>query len=310
MGEHSRFEKKSVMILTAIACCIAWGSAFPSIKLSYDMLNITGMFEMILFAGLRFAFAGAGVLVFTRLKTKRSIRLTRKELPFTLLISLLQTFGGYILFYIGIASVSAVKSSILVSTSVFTVAVLAHFMFKEDKLSWRKAIGLLLGFAGVVLVNVSLLDGALFSFSMMGEGLILISVTMGAITVVLIRMRRRSIDVMKLNGWQLFLGGMGMILVGMIGDPHIPRFTWASGALLLWLAALSGIAFTLWFTMLKYHNAAPLEQYKFLIPVSGTLLSVLILGESLRIEMLFAVLLVSIGTVIVNMQRRNAIEKS
>jgi len=305
MGTQSRFEKKISMILIAVFCCVVWGSAFPSIKLSYQMLKIQNEFQMIFFAGLRFTLAGAGVLLFARIKMKQNITPKKKDMPFILLIAFLQTLGGYLLFYIGIGNTTAIKSSILIATSVFSVAILAHFMFREDRLSWKKGLGLLIGFAGVVFVNFTLIDETLFSFSLTGEGAILASATMGAVAVVLIRKRRGKINVVTMNGWQLFLGGIGLIVVGFAGHPHLLAFTPASAALLIWLAAVSGVAFTLWFTLLRYHNASVIEQYKFLVPVSGSLLSVLMLpGEHLGLEMLFAVLLVAAGTFIVNHQYR------
>lgn len=302
MKDESQFQNKKVMILTAVFCCVTWGSAFACIKLTYQMLGVASEFEKILLAGLRYTLAGAGVLAFARLRMKKTLRLSRQELPFTLLISLLQTFAGYLLTYIGLGYTTAVKSGILVSTSVFMVAVLAHFMFREDRLSFKKVIGLLMGFAGVVLVNVSGIDGTIFSFSLKGEGFILASVLMGAVTVVLIRKYRARVDMVKMNGWQLFLGGIGLLIVGLIGSPQLPPFDWRVVLLLVYLAAVSGVNFTLWFTLLAHHNASLIEQYKFLVPVSGALMSVLLLGEHIGIEVLFAAVLVSTGVLLVNRQ--------
>ena len=303
MKGHSIFENKKVMIITAVCCCIAWSSALPSLKISFSMLNITGDFEKILFGGLRYMLAGMGVLVFARLKQKKRVALKRKDVPFTLLIAFLQTFGAMILCYIGISNTTGVKCSILIPTSVFMVALLAHFMFKNDKLNGRKVIGLLLGFAGVLVVNVSLLGGEEASFRFMGEGFILISVAMGALTMVLIRKYGGRFDTVLLNGRQLLLAGAGMCVVGFIGHPHLPVFNIATGALFIHLAAVTAVCFTLWFVMLGHHNASLLEQYKFIVPISGSLLSVLLLpGEHIGIEILIAVLLVSVGTIIVNRQ--------
>lgn len=303
MDRQSGFENKTVMILIAIACCFAWGSAFPIIKLSYAKMGIHSEFEKILFAGFRFALAGAGVLSYVKFKQKKTLALKRNEVPFMLLISMLQTFGKSILFYIGLSYTTGVKSSILVSTSVFIVAIMCHFCIATDKLSWKKALGLLCGFSGVVLVNLSGGDALTLSFSMNGEGLILISVVLGALTVVLIKKQGGRVDIIRLTGWQMFLGGIVLIVVGFAGSSRMPTFTVTTTLLLLYLAALSGIAFTFWFALLKYHNASSVELYKFVVPISGSLLSVILLpGEHIGIEMLVAAGLVAVGTIIVNRQ--------
>ena len=303
--KHSRFESKTVMVLTAVLCCVAWGSTLPVIKLSYGMLGITGEYEKILLGGLRYMLAGMGVLVFTWLQTRKNILPERKAVPLILLIALLQTFVGMTMGYIGISYTTGVKSSILTSTSVFMVALLAHFMFKDDRLTWRKLIGLVLGFAGVVIVNVSLLGGEDATFRLIGEGLILVFVATGALTAVLVRKYGGRFDMRKVNGWQLLLGGIGMTITGFAGHPQMLNFDIVSGALFVYLAAVSGICFTLWFILHKYHNASLLAQYKFIIPISGSLISVLLLpGEYIGIEMLIAVVLVSAGTAIVSRQSR------
>ncbi len=305
MEKHSIFEKKSIMIFAALFCCLLWGSAFPGVKISYSLIDIQNEFQAILFAGIRFTLAGLMVLVFAKAKLKIKIKPTRKELPFILLICLLQTFGMYTLYYIGIDNTTGVKASILVSSSVFVVVIAAHFVFKTDKLSWKKIIGLVMGFSGVVLVNFSLLDSSLFSFKLTGEGFIAISSLFGAATTILIRKNAGKVDPVKLNGWQLFFGGLLLSAVGFSGYPHLPALDLGSGLLLVYLAALSAVAFTLWFILLKYHNASTLTQYKFAVPIFGSILSVIfIAGEHMGVEIIAAIALVALGAFIVNKQDR------
>jgi len=173
----------------------------------------------------------------------------------------------------------------------------------------KKIIGLVLGFTGVVLVNFSLLDSALFSFSLTGEGFIAISSLFSAATAILIRKNAGKVDAVKLNGWQLLLGGLLLMTVGLTGYPHFPAFNLVSGLLLLYLAAISAVAFTIWFVLLKHHNVSYLSQFKFAIPVFGSLLSVIFIPEEyLGLEILAAILLVALGTLIVNRRSKTNVE--
>ncbi len=305
MERHNFIEKKSVMVITALFCCLIWGSAFAGIKLSYIELNIQNEFQMILLAGLRFSLAGFGVLVFTAIKHRGKCWPTRKEMPLILLIAVLQTFGSYIAYYIGFSHTTAVKGSILVSVSVFFVAILSHFIFKSDKLNWKKTIGLFLGFVGVILVNLTIVKDTQFTFLLNGEGLIILHALLIAVSAVLVRKNSRGIDVVKLNGWQLLIGGLMMIVVGYAGHPEIIQFTWFAGALLVHLAVISAVAFSLWFVLLKHYKASMVEQYKFSVPLFGSVISVIFIpGEHIGIEMLAAAVLVAVGIIIVNRQER------
>ena len=311
MNTHSIFEKKPAMILAALFCCFLWGSAFPSMKLSYAELGMENEFQKIFFAGLRFTLAGIIVLIFSKAKQKSKIIPKKKEIPFILLIALLQTVGAYVPYYIGLSHTTAVKGSVIASTSVFMVAVLAHFMFKTDRLNWKKGVGLLCGFAGVFMVNLTLIAETSFSFSLTGEGFIFLHALFCALTIVLIRKYAGGLDVVKLNGWQLSIGGLALIGIGFAGYPRMLSFNIVSGALLIYMAALSAAAFTLWFVLLKYHRATTVEQFKFSVPLFGALLSVAFVpGERIGMETLAAAMLVAVGIIIINRQSRNGIRRS
>ncbi len=301
MKPHSVFEKKSVMIITAMFCCLLWGSAFPSLKITYQLLGNVDEFQKIWLAGLRFTLAGVGILVFAKLKMRTVLKPKAKEMPFILLIALLQTFGAYVLYYIGLGHTTAVKTAVLSSLSAFLVAVMSHFMTKNDRLGWKKGLGLLCGFAGVLAVNVTMLSGAVFSFSLLGEGFVVLHSLLIAIALVLVRKFGGTIDVVRLSGWQFFFGGLLLCITGYIGSPGGVEMSAGVIALLFYMAAIAGVAFTLWYVLLKYHNATLLEQYKFANPLFGTALSVLFVpGEHIGIEMIAAVALVAAGMVIVN----------
>jgi drug/metabolite transporter (DMT)-like permease len=303
MTTHSIFEKKSVMLLTAMCCCLLWGSAFPSLKLTYQLIGDTNEFQKLWLAGLRFSFSGVAILVFAKLKLRTSFKPKAKEMPFILLIALIQTFGAYVLYYIGLGHTTAVKTAVLTSLSAFIVAIMSHFMTRNDRLGWKKALGLCSGFVGVVMVNVSALSGSVFTFSLLGEGFIVLHSVLIALTMVLMRKHGGKIDVVRLSGWQFLLGGLMLGAVGYAGSPGGVRMSAGAIALLIYLAAISAVAFTLWFVLLKYHNATLLEQYKFANPLIGTVLSVLLVpGEHIGPEMIAAVVLVAAGIFIVNRQ--------
>ena len=111
-----------------------------------------------------------------------------------------------------------------------------------------------------------------------------------------------------LCGWQLILGavlliGVGFLFGGRISILEVPVTGWL---LLLYLAFLSAAAFSLWTVLLKYNPMGRVTVFNFLIPVFGSLLSVIFLKDSLwNVNTLFALLLVCAGIYLVNREPKN-----
>ena len=110
-------------------------------------------------------------------------------------------------------------------------------------------------------------------------------------------------DPVMLSGYQFLAGGVIMIAVGFLMGGRVKGFTAASTGMLLYLAFLSAVAYTLWGILLKYNPVSKVAIYGFMNPVIGVLLSALLLGEgeqAFHIKNILALILVSAGIVIVN----------
>ena len=70
---------------------------------------------------------------------------------------------------VNLAHTSGVKASIIEAVNVFIAILVAGFLFHQEKITSRKITGCILGFAGVVLIN---LNGMNFQFNLAGEGAI------------------------------------------------------------------------------------------------------------------------------------------
>ncbi|MBN2219431.1 MAG: DMT family transporter, partial [Kosmotogaceae bacterium] len=149
-------KKKWMAALTAVFCSILWGSAFPVLKLSYEEMSIApdDVSAKLVFAGIRFLGAGIMVLMLSiPLGRKGRTRFTKKDYLHLLALGILQTFLLYFFFYNGLSYTTGMKSSIIMAGENFLVILLAHYIYKNDRLSWKKTLGMILGFAGVFLAN-------------------------------------------------------------------------------------------------------------------------------------------------------------
>ena len=158
-------------------------------------------------------------------------------------------------------------------------------------------LGCIVGFAGVVLINLSG-SNVDMSFNLTGDGFIFISAIAYALSSVLIKKYSAKSDPVMLSGYQFTAGGLVMIVMGgRIHTASMPAMI-----LLIYMALISAVAYTLWGILLKYNPVSKVSIFGFTNPVFGVILSAIILreGNVFGMKDLIALVLVSIGILIVN----------
>ncbi len=293
-----------IFVLNVI-CCLLWGSAFPCIKFGYQLFSIsaadTG--SKLLFAGVRFFLAGFMVTVFMSLRRGRLIRPRVDEFPVVVLLSLFQTILQYIFFYVGLSHALGTTSSIINSSSTFLSILMSALLFRQERITGRKILGCVLGFTGVILVNLGKLAGGMGSFALDGEGFIFLSALSGAVVSCLLRLFTQKHDAVMLSGWQFMFGGLVLcgIGLGLGGQLHLMD---PSGiALILYMAFISACAYSLSSIMLSVNPVSRIAVYRFMTPIFGFVLSAIILGEGAAMDPLMPLLalaLVAAGIIVVN----------
>ena len=128
--------------MLACLCCLLWGSAYPAIKNGYALFAIApdDIPTKMVFAGDRFVLAGGLLLLMAALTKRPLFDLSWKNIRQITTLGLTQTTLQYIFFYIGLAYTTGVKGSIMNATGTFFSVLLAHFIFKNDQLSWNKVL--------------------------------------------------------------------------------------------------------------------------------------------------------------------------
>lgn len=305
MENNKIYTNKKFVIIVATFCCLLWGSAFPAVKSGYALFQITtnDLPSKLVFAGYRFFLAGIIVLLIACASGKKISALSKIDVLEIFILGLAQTSLQYIFFYIGLANTTGVKGSIMNSTGAFFGVILAHYLYKNDKLSRQKVIGCIIGFIGVMVVNFSS-DLLNFSFSFIGDGFIIIAALVFSVSGIYGKKLSQTIDVMLVTGINLFTGSIILILLGSLLGVRVYHFTIASSLLLLYMGALSAIAFSLWALLLKYNKVGQVSAFNFLIPVSGAIFSSIFLGEKiLEWKNIIALVTVSFGICLVNREK-------
>jgi drug/metabolite transporter (DMT)-like permease len=302
--KQSTLTRTGIVALLACVCCILWGSAIPMIKTGYHLMQMDSAdtASQIAFAGIRFTLAGLLVLAFTSIREKKVMFPDKEVLKYAIPVCLAQTVGQYFFFYIGVANTSGVKGGIITGLGNFIAILLSCLVFRNERMTVRKSAGCILGFAGVVVINImgNSLD---MGFKLTGEGFILIAQLSYGISTVLINIFSRKVSPVILSGTQFTMGGIVLTLIGTGMGGHLGNVTIGGVAIIFYLAMVSAVAYTLWSVLLAWNDVSKVAIFGFVNPLCSVILSALILGEvrqAFNIGSLVALLLVCTGIYIVN----------
>jgi drug/metabolite transporter (DMT)-like permease len=271
-------NRPATNVALAILACLLWSTAFAGIKIG---LRYTDPF---CFAGVRFMLAGLLLVPFWWRQNRDKARMIRENLKLILLVSFFQTFLLYGLFYFGITLVSGAVTAIIVGASPLVAALLAHYCMGNDTLTPAKVASLSLGIAGVAVLCLSRepWSSPAGLKELGGIILLLLSTVSSVYGNILVAREKRSMEPVMLNSIQIFLGGLLLFILSLPLE-GLPRriLPLEYYAVLLWLAALSAIAFSLWFVLLRRPGirVSEVNIWKFIIPVFGAVLSWLLLPD-------------------------------
>ncbi len=294
---HTRFSDPKVVVALALLCCLLWGSSYPAIKTGYVWFAIArnDIPSQLVFAGWRFLGAGLILLAWAVATRKAIWGLGVAAGRQLVVLGLAQTTLQYVFFYVGLAHTTGVKGSIMNATGTFFSVLLAHWVYHNDRLSHAKLWGCVVGFAGVMVVNLG--RGTLdMDFTLLGEGFVVIAALVLAAASIYGKQVSQRMDSVVMTGWQLGIGGAALLAIGWSLGGSLTGFTWGSSVLLVYLALLSSAAFSLWSILLKHNRVSQITVFNFTVPVFGAALSALFLGEALlEWKNLLALVLVCVG---------------
>ncbi len=302
----SIFQHPIWAAIFAFTAAFLWGWAYPLIKLGFADFEITRDMtgSKMLFAGIRFCLSGLIILSIARI-THRSfaIKSDYQHKPvatwlFLLLFALFNTTLHYAAFYIGLSHSQGSRAAILNSLSVFTVVILACVFFKSDKMTIRKIIGCIVGFLGILTLNLGGEDSG--TFTLLGDGMIITNALCGALAGLMTRGVNKRVDVFVGTGYSLGIGGALLVIPGLLMGGYLPHISPWGILILLMLIGISTIGFTLYNKLLTCNPVGKIAIWNSLIPIVGAVTSCLCLGESFQLKYAIAATLSTLGIYIIN----------
>ena len=299
----SLFQRPAWVVVFALTAAIAWGWAFPLIKVGFGAFGITADMtgSKMLFAGIRFAAAGLIVLSVAK-SSGRSFRASKiVDWRFILAFALMNTTLHYFFFYVGMSHSEGSRAAILNSLSTFLVVLLACACFKSDRLTPSKILGCAIGFSGILALNLGGSESGRFTW--LGDGMIVLNAICGACANLMTRGLSRRVDVFVGTGYSLSIGGLLLIIPGLLFGGTLPQVNMLGITCLVLLVAISAIGFALYNKLLSLNPVGKVAIYNSLIPIVGAVTSCLCLGETFYFKYAIAGGLAALGIYIINKGR-------
>ena len=286
---------------------LLWGSLFPMVKLGFSAYEVNTTADILLFAGIRFVLCGVVICVFSAIREKSSyVTATRSILPI-LLSGVFAIILHYSLTYLGLELTDSAKTALIKQLGALFYVCFSFLFVKEDTPTPKKIVAALVGFLGIVVLNISS-DG--FSFSM-GDILILGASFCTVFSNVISKKVFEKVSPITATGISQLFGGLVLLAVGLAmgGSVH---FKWdASLWIMTYICAASIVSYCIWFGIVKTGELSKLFIIKFAEPVFACVFGALILGENIRrIQYLVAFLFISGGIWLSNTKKQSESDTS
>ncbi len=283
----------SATILSAFLCTL-FGANAVAVKISLSGL---GVFTT---AGFRFSIAAAAIFLWAKV-TRKSFAIKRGQ-GFQLLVFTLMFIVQLSLFYVGVSRTKASHATLLSNLLPFFILFFAHFFIPEDRITKRKILGILMGFAGVCVLF--LWKKGEKTDLQFGDFIIIIVVFIWASRTVYMKKIIDGFEYFHLVFYPM-LFSVPMFFIGALlwDDPMLFKLDIKVLSSLLYQSLVTAsFGFLAWTSLLKKYGATSLHSFIFIMPVSGVLLSNLLLGEPLTLNLLFALLFIVTGILLIHLK--------
>lgn len=291
---------KNKSMLYAFFVMLLWGTLFSMVKLGYSAYNIVSTGDILYFAGVRFTVCGAIICLYTFITDKASFKAAIPSLMPIILSGLFAIVLHYSCTYTALKLTDSSKTAILKQVGVLFYVCFSSVFFKEDKLTAKKLLGVVMGFAGIIAINASS-DGIDFNI---GDVLIIAASFCTVISNVISKKAFKSVKPITLTGISQLFGGIVLLIIGRLLGGSISFSFNQNVFIMVYICVASILSYGLWYTVVKNGELSKLFIIKFAEPVFACLFGAIILGENIfTMQYLLAFILIIGGIFISHMEK-------
>ena len=280
-------EANTFDFLLLIMLAIIWGSSFFNIKIA------TYSYDPITLALVRVIFASIPLLILCKLK-KIKIDAFSKNWNWYALIGMCNIAIPFVLIAIGTAKINSYLAAILMSTTPLSGSILAHFFTKDERLSFFKSLGVLIGFTGIILLffDKVIINSENYIYALitiLGSTFYCIG---GLLTLKLKKEKNINVTTSTTLWSVIFLLPFSLILE----TPWESNPTLVSTLSLLYLGTIAtGLAWLIRFRILTVNGLVFQTQVAYLIPIFGIIFGYFLMDEIITWRVLVSLVIILLG---------------
>ncbi|MCL5611010.1 MAG: DMT family transporter [Chloroflexi bacterium] len=272
---------------------VIWSSSFLWIKIAVQEISPITLVAFRVLFGLLFSVI---IILIQRVQVPRDFK---TWLPF-LILGISNVAIPFFLISWGEQAIDSAVAAILDSTVPLFTIVIAHFLLHDDKMTWPKVIGLMTGFAGVIVLMSKDIGGS--PGSVLGQIAVVLACLFYAGSSVYARKSTQEASGLIRGGGPLVSSTAVMWVAAFtieqpIKIPHL-SITWIA---LLWLGILgSGFAFILNYYLIHEIGPTRTTMVTYVFPLGGVTLGVLFLHELITWQLITGALLIIASLAVAN----------
>ena len=280
-------EANTIDLSLLILLAIIWGSSFFNIKIA------TYSYDPITLALVRVIFASIPLFLLCKFK-KIKLEAFGSDWNWYALIGLCNIAIPFVLIAIGTAKINSYLAAILMSTTPLSGSILAHFFTKDEKLSFLKSLGVLIGFSGIILLFfdkvIINIDNYIYALiTILGSTFYCIG---GLLTLRLKHKKNENVTTSTTLWSVIFLLPFSLI----IETPWESSPTLISTLSLLYLGIIAtGFAWLIRFRILTVNGLVFQTQVAYLIPVFGIIFGYFLMDEIITWRVLLSLVIILLG---------------
>lgn len=295
IAQMKKSEFKYICLVLLVM--LMWGFLYPAVKFGYKVLAIdtSSPAQILMFAGIRFFVCGI-VITLVALLTKKGTNNVKSSIFPILCMGLLGIAVHYSLTYIGLTSVDSSKTAILKKVGELFYICFAFLIVREEKFRITKVIGSLIGFAGVIALNITPEGKVSFSW---GDGMIILASLSGIGASLLCKKAIKKTNPIMVTGLSQLFGGLVLIgLAKLLNAPQI-SFTFEGVMMLSCICLVSIISYCIWYYAMGKVMLSKMYILKFIEPFFACIFGAMMLNENIfTLQYLLAFILIITGVLI------------
>ena len=285
-------EAKATDIFLLLLLGAIWGSSFFNIKIA------TYSYEPYTLALIRVILATVTMLAVSFIYKIKIYAFSRNWRTYAL-VGICNITIPFSLIAIGTSKIDSYLAAMLMSTTPITGSILAHFFTKNEKITFLKSLGIILGFIGILLLffDKLIINESNYLFVL----IILLGSTFYSISGILILKKLKKLGNLNVTTSTMIWSVITLLPLSFIFEnPFESTPTLRSTLSLIYLGVIAtGFAWWLRFKILSKNGIVFQTQVAYLIPIFGVIFGALILNEKITWKVLVSLIIIMSGIYIV-----------